>query len=314
MRRSNRFRMDYLRRWGLFLLAGLLTCSITACSFGKKEEENIPFPEAEMSPEDLTESGVIPPENTDAEELTVGAEDCSIIFSDPDPYAEKGYTIHAVMENGSGDKTYLFSIDALYANGLNCNLACREEISPGETVEKDFIIEKNILDQMPYIYRDIRSLEFYIRIAETGDLPVEPLYSDVICIYPYGDTEPVSMEPEVGADDVVWLDRDETLLLLSDSGMEGDDYVCHIYLKNRTGSRVIYSLEDVTMNGVAVDPAWSYIEYPGKSAYTEIRWSADALKENGINEVKEVIFSLVQYAYDEPTAEWRLCDNIIFQP
>ena len=72
------------------------------------------------------------------------------------------------------------------------------------------------------------------------------------------------------------------------------------YIANKTQSTLMTSWENVNVNGQAVDPFWTALVAPGKSAYAEVKFADSDLKDLGIEAVNSITFDLT--AYDD--ADW----------
>ena len=79
------------------------------------------------------------------------------------------------------------------------------------------------------------------------------------------------------------------------TGVEEDGfwgYTWNVYIENNTDQSLMYSLDDVSVNGVMVDPFWATEVEAGKKSNNDISWSGSALEEVGIDEVTVVDFQL----------------------
>lgn len=78
-------------------------------------------------------------------------------------------------------------------------------------------------------------------------------------------------------------------------------YTWNVSLENRTEQNLMYSLENVSIDGVMCDPFWAEVVSAGKSASGQISWMQSSLEENGTENVTEVEFTLSVYNDDDYT-------------
>ena len=70
--------------------------------------------------------------------------------------------------------------------------------------------------------------------------------------------------------------------------------------------------ENVMVNGLAVDPFWTALIAPGKSAYTQVQFVNSELQDLGIDTVEEIVFDLTAYS----DADWTALVNqtVAYEP
>ena len=101
---------------------------------------------------------------------------------------------------------------------------------------------------------------------------------------------------------------------------EEDDFwgtVYNLYLENNTDSLLMYTMDDVTVNGQACDPYWACTVMPHTRAYSRIYYDDDDLAEVGVEKlegIKSIGFTLRVYDdinWDQPDL---LNDVFTYQP
>ncbi|MEE8885432.1 MAG: hypothetical protein SOI56_02540 [Eubacteriales bacterium] len=78
-------------------------------------------------------------------------------------------------------------------------------------------------------------------------------------------------------------------------------YTWKMNLKNHTDQTLMYSMENVSVNGIMSDPFWAEEVAPGKEANSDVSWSTTDFEDNDIEQVTEVSFTL--HVYDSETYE-----------
>ncbi len=85
------------------------------------------------------------------------------------------------------------------------------------------------------------------------------------------------------------------------TGIEPDNlwgYTLKVDLENKTDKNLMFSLEDVSVNGYMCDPFWANSVQAGKKAKSDISFSVEEFEELGITDVEEIEFTLSVYDED----------------
>ena len=100
-----------------------------------------------------------------------------------------------------------------------------------------------------------------------------------------------------GAQDVILADNDQFQFIVI--GFEKDDMnyqYMKVFINNKTDKTLMFSAENVAINGYMCDPYWAMSVAPGKMAMGRFSWSDADLSANGIESIEEVEFhSLFSY-------------------
>ena len=91
-------------------------------------------------------------------------------------------------------------------------------------------------------------------------------------------------------------------------------YSLKVYLENKTDKELIFTVDDVSVNGFMCDPFWAESVAAGKKSNTSISWFASDFEDNGIQEVEEITFTLRVYDSNDFLAEDVFRDTITIQP
>lgn len=81
-------------------------------------------------------------------------------------------------------------------------------------------------------------------------------------------------------------------------------YTWNVSLENKTGSNLMFTLENTSVNGVMSDPFWAETVSAGKNANSKISWSDTDFEKNDIEKVTEVSFTLRAYDADQFEPEY----------
>ena len=91
-------------------------------------------------------------------------------------------------------------------------------------------------------------------------------------------------------------------------------YTLKVYLENNTDKELMFSVDDVSVNGFMCDPFWASTVSAGKKANEKITFSEAAFAENGIEAVEEITFTLHVYDSNDFTAESVLKETFTVKP
>ena len=185
-------------------------------------------------------------------------------------------------------------------------------VPAGETVTSQVEIDTYVLETMDI--HGVDEITFQLSVTSNENWMDAPFAEDYFTVYPTGlsaDTVIYPVREEV-ASEVVLVD-DENLTFIAEFVEEQDlYYVVRCYMVNKTQEALMTSWENVTVNGLAVDPFWTTLIAPGKSAYAQVQFANSDLQALGIETVEEIAFNLM--AYNE--ADWTELVNqaVTYQP
>ena len=91
-------------------------------------------------------------------------------------------------------------------------------------------------------------------------------------------------------------------------------YTLKVYLENKTDKKLMFSTEDVSVNGFMCDPFWAISVAAGKKANEEITFSEGDFEKNGIKTVEEIVFTLSIYDSNDILADDLLEQTFTFKP
>lgn len=104
---------------------------------------------------------------------------------------------------------------------------------------------------------------------------------------------------------------------VSITGIEDDSiwgYTLKAYLENKTDINLMFSLEDVSVNGFMCDPFWACSVSAGMKSHEDISFLADDFRRNGISAPSAIRFTLNVYDADNYTAEHLLSQSFTLYP
>lgn len=247
------------------------------------------------------------------EVIVVDNDNCSIKITDIEPDNMWGYALKAVMENKSSDKTYMFSVTDAFINGVKCNPGFATEITAGKKANKDInfldsTLQKNGITE----YTDI---EIAFKVYDSNDWMAEPVAETKVHIYPYGEDKATTFIREPQEADTIIIDNDAVTAIVT--GYENDDiwgYTANLFLINKTDTEVMFSVDNVSVNGYMADPFYASSLSAGKCAFSSISWSDSIFEENNITKVEEIELTFKAYDASNFGSDYFANETIILNP
>ena len=299
-----------MKKWIAGLLALTLALSMAAC--GGKEEKSGSLKDAvnhtaavepseekpREKPQDKPQEK--PKEDTAAADLSMEPvvvldnDQCTVKFTDIREDEDFGLMLRCFCENKSQDTTYMFTIDDGSVNGIDCDPFFASELGPGKKSNEEIYFWVEDLKALGVT--DFTDIWVAFRVYDSDDYLAEPVGLKEQHIYPRGPENAARYRRELQPDDVVLMDTDEGLVAVVGSGMDEIwGYSLSLYIENRTDTCVMFSADDVSVNGYMVDPFFARSLPADTCAYEQIVWPLEELEKNGIGQVEEIEFILDVY-------------------
>lgn len=231
------------------------------------------------------------------EVVVVDNDQCVIKITSVEDDRVFGFTLKAFFENKSSDKTYMFSVESAAINGVQCDPFFATEVAAGKKSNESIIFYGDELKD--YAVGDYTDIELTFRVYDTNDWLAEDVARETIHIYPYGQDKATNFVRESKPTDNVLIDNEYVTVIVT--AYEEDSiwgYTVNLFLVNKTDTKVMFSVEEASVNGFMADPFYAESVIAGKCAFSSITWYSTTLEENGITDVEELEFRLRVYDYD----------------
>ena len=115
-------------------------------------------------------------------------------------------------------------------------------------------------------------------------------------------TQPEETKPEFQEN--VLIDNENCTVKIT--AMDADSiwgYAINVYLENKTNKELMFTIDNVSVNGYMCDPFWAASVAAGKKANEQIGFTDDDFEKNGIEKVNEITFTLRVYDNDDWMAD-----------
>jgi hypothetical protein len=235
----------------------------------------------------LVVSGYCEAQSLDEEITVVNNSQCVIKITGIDPDNLWGYTVDVYLENKSANKTYMFSVTDAAINGIECDPFFATEIAPGKKSNKEISFSDRDLKSKGV--GDFTDIELSFKVYDSNDWFADPVAKETTHIYPYGKDKAAESTRKSQSTDAVIVDNNKVSVIVTDYDEDGFwGYTVNLYLENKTDKELMFSVDDVSVNGYMADPFWAKSVGAGKVAYGSLSWSDSTLKKNGIKTVEEI--------------------------
>ena len=262
---------------------------------------------------DDTSSEEIPvPGITFQETVFVNDENCTFTIKSIDPDGTLGYTLKVFLENKT-DLNLMFSLDAVSVNGFMCDPFWGAQVSSGMKANEEITFYESFLEELDIT--NITDITFTLRIYDSDDFFADSLVEETFTIYPMGEdaVEPYVRTP-VDNEIVLFETEDATMIIIGqkDDSMWG--YTLLVYLENNTDRELMFSADEVAVNGFMCDPFWGTTVAPGKRAICPISWYDDSFAENNITEVESITLTISVYDYKNWMDDYIIDETFTIEP
>ena len=252
-------------------------------------------------------------EITFTEMVAVDNEECSIKITGIEPDNMWGYTVKALLENKSADKTYMFSVKSATINGVHCDPFFASEVAAGKKANEEINFPDSELKE--HGITEYTDIELTFRVYDSNDWMADAVAEETIHVYPYGEEKAEKYVREAQPSDNVILDNDYVTVIVT--GYEEDEiwgYTVNLFLLNKTDKNIMFSVDEASVNGFMADPFYAESVSAGKCAFSSMSWSDTTFEENGITEVETIEFILRAYDNDDWSADDFTNETITLNP
>ena len=91
-------------------------------------------------------------------------------------------------------------------------------------------------------------------------------------------------------------------------------YGVNVYLENKTDKELMFSIDEVSVNGFMCDPFWAKTVSAGKKANEQITFFDSDFESNGIETVEEITFTLKVYDSNDWLADKFVEESFTVNP
>lgn len=207
-----------------------------------------------------------------------------------------GMQLQVQCVNKTG-RALLFSWDMVSVCGYMYDPMWSAEVAAGMAANTAVELDTYALEAMGI--NSVDEITFTLRVVDSENWMEKPIVEQAFTIYPTGlSAETVERPQRNTADAPVVIGDDYTRFVIEAGEEDASSYTLHVYLENNTDRNLMYTWDQVSVNGLAVDPFWAMSVAAGKKACSEISFAHSDLEHKGIQTVETVEFTLLVSDYD----------------
>ena len=255
-------------------------------------ETDEPAPAAEEPAQD--EPGPAAPGiYTISDEVIVDDENCTFKIVKAENDDIWGFTLKAFCENKTPDKNLMFSIDDVSVNGYMSDPVWATQVAAGKKANEEITFLTSSFETIGITTAD--EITFTLNVSDYDDWMADNLVADTFTIYPTGLTKDQIVVPErktTAGEETILDDGNASFIILETDKDNIWGYTVLCYLENKTDKSLMFSWDDVSVNGFMIDPLWASEVAPGMRSYAEISFFDSYFEDNGITDVEEIEFLL----------------------
>ena len=213
------------------------------------------------------------------------------------------------------DKNVMFSLGDVVVNGYMIEPLWASEVAAGKTAKSNCSFTTDQLAKCGITSLD--EVTGTLTCMDWDDWSAEPIIKESVAIYPTGKTHEESIAParEDQAGDFAAVSQDDFKMIIVSAG-EGTwgGYVLDCYLENNTDKRLMFSIDNVSVNGMMIDPFWAAELIQGTKKYSDINFYTSDLEENNIEKVEEIEFELTVRDEADYFGEPLFDETLVYKP
>ncbi len=149
--------------------------------------------------------------------------------------------------------------------------------------------------------------------AETGTDPITTTTSPAQTTVPATTVQPETTAPQF--EELVLVDDANCTVIIK--GVDADNlfgYTLNVFLENKTDMELMFSVDEVSVNGFMCDPFWASTVSAGKKANQQISFAESDFEANGITEVSDISFTLNVYDNNNWLADHLVEETFTINP
>ena len=249
---------------------------------------------------------VEPPTKFEAQTVVDNAY-CTIQITGIDPDNLFGYTLDVYLENKSADTDFLFYVGFASVNGLSMDPLFSAEVTAGKKANEQLHFTDRELNALVGQFTDI---ELTFQVTDANDFMAKPVANPTVHVYPYGEENATAYQRPAQDTDVVVVDNEQVSVIVTEYTNDPIwGYCAKVFLVNKTDKELMFTADDVSVNGFMLDPLFADLVEGGKCAYSFLSWLESDFEDNGITDVQSIEFPLRVY---DPT-DWAADDVVNMQ-
>lgn len=267
-----------MKRFLAIFMAVLMLAMLCACSGDKAEQTTSSTTEEKQDEQiELGESGERILEGTGT---LYEDEALSLTLRKAEIDSLSDYNWSVTLVNRS-DEDLIFTVDNVYVNNVLFDPNWAVKVEVGDSLDDNLIWSSPEMTARDIT--EVTRVDLTLRVtSESGKE-----YARVdLTNYPSGRSADFTRSRSAQTTDITVLDNESyQVLIVGDDADNRWGFALELYLDNRTEKTVVFSAENVTVNGAASDPQWRCELPAGKRAYSEAVWFDADLNDEDVSTI-----------------------------
>lgn len=209
----------------------------------------------------------------------------------------------------------MFTVEDVSVNGYMIDPLWADTVAAGKKANEELSFSSSEFRRCGITSAE--EIVFNLRIYDNDDWSADNFVDDTFAIYPTSLSAEEITYPErstSSTEQILLDDENVSFIILEEKEDSIWGYYLLCYLENKTDKDLMFTWEDVSVNGYMIDPFWAEIVTAGKRSYEEIHFLNSYFEENDISSVEEVEFTLHIYDSDNWTSNAVFYDTLTYKP
>ncbi|MGE4572233.1 MAG: hypothetical protein AB7E09_05750 [Candidatus Izemoplasmatales bacterium] len=210
-----------------------------------------------------------------------------------------GYTLRVYHENKS-DMKLMFALDDVIVNGYVISAIWANSLPAGAKATETINLSSSDMEDSGIISVD--KIDLYMRVYDYDDWMADDLINDIYTIYPTGLAEEEIIYPERPSSDheYVLIDNEDLTFIILETYEDSIwGYTLKVYLENKTNSELMFTLDNLLVNGYVISSLWANSVHAGIKDIDEISLSSSDMEDSGLTSVDKVDLYMRVYDYND---------------
>lgn len=213
------------------------------------------------------------------------------------------YTLKVYIENKTS-VTQMFSLSGVTVNDYMVDPFWAVELGAGLNKVDEIFFLRSDLEYNGIT--DPTKIEFYLSVYDYDSWDAASFVGDVFTVYPLGEEAHVDDGGYTAQDgDIVLVNNENCTVIVT--GFDPENmwgYTMNLYILNKTDKNLTFSMNDVTVNDLMLDPWWSMEVAAGKRSHSPVVWMGTEMTDYNIGDVTKISFALTAMDW----SDWESVD------
>lgn len=264
-----------MKRFLALFMAILTLAMLCACSTKEAEKTQAESSSSETVEDEENNSQVY--EKTG---VLYSNDDLSLTLRKAEIDSLSDYNWSVTLANMSDDNL-IFTVDNVYVNNILFDPCWVVKVGIGDSVDENIIWSSPEMEARGIT--EVTRVDFTLRVVTDGG---KEILNIDLTNYPSGQSADFTRSRSAQTTDITVLDNASyCALVVGDDPNNRWGFALELYLENNTEQTVVFTAENVLVNGEESDPMWRCELPEGKRAYSELVWFEGDFEGEAVNTI-----------------------------